>query len=177
MSGLKALSQTKFYIELKTREGITQTKSKHGVEWKGIDLKTEWVTGSSNPSPTTVDAKGDGFEKNAQPTSDSPTRGNFAHFAVNPSPDSGCNPSPITVEGKNAQNDPSPKVDLSHEEFLKNVQSRRRNTCRLCGQFFQVPLTIGYQGGYICEPCRRDGAPTEPAKPDSQMKLKQAGTA
>jgi hypothetical protein len=54
------------------------------------------------------------------------------------------------------------------QRFKAGVQSRRRNICRLCGQHFEIPLTIGYKGGYICEPCRRDGPPSEPAKRDSQ---------
>jgi hypothetical protein len=64
----------------------------------------------------------------------------------------------------------SAKDNPGLQRFKAGVQSRSKNTCRLCGQHFEIPLTIGYQGGYICEPCRRDGPPPEPAK-DSQGKL------
>ncbi|MEI8003677.1 MAG: DUF3987 domain-containing protein, partial [Methanothrix sp.] len=57
------------------------------------------------------------------------------------------------------------------QKFKANVRTRSKNTCRLCGQHFEIPLSIAYQGGYICEPCRRDGPPSEPVKVDSQTKL------
>ncbi|OPY55595.1 MAG: hypothetical protein A4E49_00381 [Methanosaeta sp. PtaU1.Bin112] len=185
MSGLKALSQTKFSIELKTRDCITQTKTKHGVEWKGIDLKAEWVTGSSNPSPTAGDAKGDGFEKNAQTTTKPPTRGDFAHFAVNPSPDTDCNPSPIikrvfSVDKEGGigphprREEPTPTEQKSNEGFEKFKAGMKKRICLMCGEHFSYDLGIHWQDGFICARCNREGPPTEPAKPDSQRKLSEA---
>ncbi|MDD5703438.1 MAG: hypothetical protein PHU23_15495, partial [Dehalococcoidales bacterium] len=63
------------------------------------------------------------------------------------------------------------KEDPGFAKFKAKVQSRSRNTCRLCGQHFDIPLTVSYQGGYICGRCRRDGAPTEPPKADAQARL------
>lgn len=63
------------------------------------------------------------------------------------------------------------KENLELAKFKANVQTRRKNTCLMCGQHFEVPLSIAYQGGYICEPCRRDGAPAEPPKADAQTRL------
>jgi hypothetical protein len=58
------------------------------------------------------------------------------------------------------------------QRFKEGVQSRSRNTCRLCGQHFETPLRTAYHvGGYICEPCRRDGPPTPEPPKDSQQKL------
>jgi hypothetical protein len=58
------------------------------------------------------------------------------------------------------------------QKFKANVLRYSRNTCRLCGEHFAIPLTIGYHGGgYICERCRRDGAPAEPPKADAQARL------
>ncbi|MCK9570553.1 hypothetical protein M0R72_16515 [Candidatus Pacearchaeota archaeon] len=66
----------------------------------------------------------------------------------------------------------SRKEDPGYQAFKANVQRWSRNTCRLCGAHFEDPLTIGYHGGgYICERCRRDGAPAEPPKADAQARL------
>lgn len=74
-------------------------------------------------------------------------------------------PSPAPTMSK--KNQPTPiKDNPGFEAFKANVQTRSKNTCRLCGQHFEIPLQIGYHGGYICEPCRRDGPPA-PAKTDS----------
>lgn len=72
---------------------------------------------------------------------------------------------PTPIRKKSAKEDPE------LQKFKANVRSRSKNTCRLCGRHFEVPPTICYPGGYICEPCRRDGPPSEPAKIDSQSKL------
>lgn len=94
MSGLKALSQKTFSLEISTRPGIKHTKTKHGVTWMGITLKNEWVMGCSDPSPLSGAAKGDGFEQNAQSTQKTALRENFAHLTYDPSPHSDCDPSP-----------------------------------------------------------------------------------
>jgi hypothetical protein len=46
-----------------------------------------------------------------------------------------------------------------------------RHICRSCGKYFDAPLMIASMGGYICEPCRRDGPPSAPPAPDPQTKL------
>jgi putative DNA primase/helicase len=98
MSGLNALSQHKFSPELKAREGISSTKSKHGVEWKGIALKDEWVTVLSGPSPIALGAKGDGLGQNAQSFENFSLRGDFAHKPSYPSPHNDSKPSPSQKE-------------------------------------------------------------------------------
>jgi hypothetical protein len=52
---------------------------------------------------------------------------------------------------------------------LTHCQSRR--VCMVCGKHFEIPLVVGCIDGYICETCRRDGAPPAPAKADQQLKL------
>jgi len=80
-------------------------------------------------------------------------------------------PSPAPPMSK--KNQPTPKKDNpGFETFKANVQTRSKNICRLCGQHFEIPLQIGYQGGYICEPCRRDGPPASD-KTDSQTSLSE----
>jgi putative DNA primase/helicase len=110
MSGLNSLSQHKFSPELDTREGISSTKTKHGVEWKGIALKNEWVTDFSKPSPQAGGAKGDGLGQNAQSNGNSSLRENFAHLTPKPSPhnDSETSPipkSPLSVSGRDGEED------------------------------------------------------------------------
>ena len=74
--------------------------------------------------------------------------------------------------GKEVAPSPAPKEDPDLAKFKAKVQRWSRNTCRLCGAHFEDPLTIGYHGGgYICERCRRDGAPAEPPKADAQDRL------
>lgn len=82
------------------------------------------------------------------------------------------------VEGKEAPPSPPRKEDPELQKFKANVQSRSKNTCRLCGQHFEIPLAIAYQEGYICEPCRRgDGLPSEHAPADQQTKLSEVAQA
>lgn len=60
------------------------------------------------------------------------------------------------VGEKEAAPSPAPKEDPDRAKFKAKVQRWSRNTCRLCGQHFEDPLTIGYHGGgYICERCRQ----------------------
>ncbi|GEM_PF-2461411 len=47
----------------------------------------------------------------------------------------------------------------------------RRHICASCGRLFDDPLVVHGHGGYICEPCRRDGAPKTPQLTDPQTKL------
>lgn len=64
------------------------------------------------------------------------------------------------------------KEDPALAKFKAQVQSRSRNVCRLCEQHFEIPLVIGFHGGgYICERCRRDGAPAAPPKAGSQVRV------
>jgi len=41
----------------------------------------------------------------------------------------------------------------------------KKRQCLLCGQNFSYDLGVHFQGGYICEPCRRDGPPPEAQEP------------
>jgi len=109
MSGLKAISQTKFSPELNQRPDINSTKTKPGIVWTGIDLKKEWVfVGGdglkSSPISHTVAAKGDDLKQNAQSPLVEANSGDFAHFTTNPSPDSDSemrkSPPPIEEQAK-----------------------------------------------------------------------------
>lgn len=186
MSGIKALSQTKFSPELKTREGISSTKSKHGVNWTGIALKVEWVTGLSNPSPQAGDVKGDGLGQNAESSPNHTSRKELSAFDPNTSPHSDPTHHP-------AQNDPLSVGDRSGEEDGPKTPKQDKNSnsddpglqkfkagmakrqCCLCGRTSPYDLVISYSGngqhGRICESCRRDGPPPEPTKADSQTRL------
>ena len=62
-----------------------------------------------------------------------------------------------------------PKEDNPGIQKFKAGMKKRH--CLLCGQNFSDDLGVHFQGGYICEPCRRDGPPPEPDKADSQKKL------
>jgi putative DNA primase/helicase len=207
MSGLKALSQTKFSPELNQRPGVSSARTMHGITWTGIDLKEEWTFGGKqcrvdnpcrvehNPTSITGDLKHVDLEKNAQSFQYSPHERNLAQNPTYPTYPTLTDPTgndslksnptsnptfnvglPVVEDGSKMSkiDRPTPKKNLNGDpglqRFKAGVQSRSKNTCRLCGQHFEIPLTIGYQGGYICEPCRRDGPPPEPAK-DSQGKL------
>ena len=64
------------------------------------------------------------------------------------------------------------------ERFKAGVRRYSRNTCRLCETHFEIPLTIGYHGGgFICERCRRDGAPSAPVQADAQQTLSEVAPA
>jgi P4 family phage/plasmid primase-like protien len=182
MSGFKPLSQTKFSPELSNHPGITATRDQHGMTWIGIDLKKDWNPCRVEDNPTLIagDSKHVGLPQNAQASSNPPTQGNLAQKPTYPAyPTSNepidndlekTNPTCNPVGGK-GEDAPTSK-NSGFEKFKANVQRWSRNTCRLCGQHFEDPLTIGYHGGgYICERCRRDGAPTEPPKADAQSKL------
>ena len=196
MSGLNALSQTKFSPELNAREGISSTKSKHGINWKGIALKAEWVTGLSNPSPAVVGAKGDGLSQNAQSFENSPLRENFAQKPSYPSPRNDSNPSPIpksplSVDGRDGEEDGAKALiqdknsnsdnhedrssqnhsDPGFDRFKAGMAKRR---CCLCGRSFPYDLTpymAGGKRGYICATCHMQGPPLDPAKADVQTRL------
>ena len=92
------------------------------------------------------------------------------------------NSAPPVVDLVGANSIPPKKVSPTTKEstpqkerFKANVRTRSRNTCRLCEEHFEIPLTVAYHGGgYICERCRRDGAPSETAKADSQTKIEAA---
>ena len=75
--------------------------------------------------------------------------------------------------GKEAAPSPAPKEDPDRAKFKAKVQTRSRNTCRLCGEHFEIPLQMGCQGGFMCSKCHREGAPSAPTKADSQMKLEE----
>ena len=57
------------------------------------------------------------------------------------------------------------------QKFNAGVRTRSKNTCRMCGQHFEIPLQMGCQGGFMCSKCHREGVPSAPTKADSQMKL------
>jgi len=105
MSGLKTLSQTKFSIELKTREGISSTRAPAGMTWLGIALKTDWCRVGANPTSITGGSNDVGFEENAQPTSNPPIRGDFAQNGIDPTPDNDSNPTSLHKEGFSVDNE------------------------------------------------------------------------
>lgn len=70
--------------------------------------------------------------------------------------------------GKTAIKKPA-KEDSDLQRFKAGMKKRH---CLMCGQNFSYDLGVHFQGGYICEPCRRDGPPSGPAKPDSQAQTK-----
>lgn len=85
---------------------------------------------------------------------------------------------PETLPETNSEIGPHPrKEDPGFTKFQERVRTHRRNTCLWCGQHFEIPLVVSVPGGFICAKCNREGKPSEPAKPDSQMKLELAGTA
>jgi putative DNA primase/helicase len=200
MSGLKALSQTKFSPELSQRPGVKSTRTMHGITWTGIDLKEDWTLGGNqcrvdsacrvehNNTSQSGAAKHVGLEKNAQSFEISLHEGDFAQnhtYSTYPTPDSDSemvNPTSIEEEQAKAKEEHFRKAAAARtgkqdvpglQRFKEDVQSRSRNTCRLCGQHFETPLRTAYHvGGYICEPCRRDGPPTPEPPKDSQQKLK-----
>lgn len=98
MSGLKVLSQHKFSPELNAKEGISHTKTKHGANWIGIALKSDWVTVCNEPSPLSGATIGDDLSQNVQSFENSSLRENFAHLTPKTSPHSDCKPSPILKE-------------------------------------------------------------------------------
>ena len=53
------------------------------------------------------------------------------------------------------------KEGHGRQEFKRGT----KRTCLLCGQKFSYDLGVHFQGGYICEPCRRDGPPPEAQEP------------
>jgi hypothetical protein len=105
MSGLKALSQTKFSIELKTREGIVSTRAPAGMDWLGIGLKEAWHVGLNNPTSTAGGSNDVGFDQNAQPTQKHPIRGDFAQNGINPTPDIDSNPTSLHKSGFSVDNE------------------------------------------------------------------------
>ncbi len=54
---------------------------------------------------------------------------------------------------------------------IDRLISSQRHICAFCGQYFDDPLVVHGHGGYICEPCRRDGAPKASHLTDHQTKL------
>jgi phage/plasmid-associated DNA primase len=72
---------------------------------------------------------------------------------------------------------PTRKEDPGREKFKSNVQTRSRNTCRGCGEHFEIPLRVQGMGGYICETCRRDGPPVAPTPADPQQTLSEVASA
>jgi hypothetical protein len=69
--------------------------------------------------------------------------------------------------GKTAIKKPN-EEDPGFQKFKTGMKKRH---CLMCGQNFSYDLWVHFQGGYICEPCRRDGPPPEPTKADFQKKL------
>jgi putative DNA primase/helicase len=200
MSGIKALSQTKFSTELKTRDGISHIKTKYGATWTGIALKSDWVTGCSNPSSLSSATIGDGLGRNAESIEKSSIRENFPHLIPNPSPHSDPNPSPIqkepfSVEKKDKEsNEPetSKQNKNSNSDDQRDTSSQKSNDpglqkfkaammkrqCCLCGRTFPYDLTPyvgGGKRGYICVTCHMTGPPPDPEKADSQKTLEDGG--
>jgi phage/plasmid-associated DNA primase len=122
MSRLKALSQTKFSPELSSRQGLSSTRTREGITWLGIALKKDWCRVEHNPTSQAGDAKGVGFEQNAQFNLNSSLREDLAHLTPNPTSHSDCNPtSPIfsPVEGRKDEENPGV------EQFKRNMAKRK----------------------------------------------------
>jgi hypothetical protein len=192
------LSQHKFSTELKTREGISYTKTKHGANWIEIALKSDWVTVCNELSPLSLAAIGDRLGRNAESIEKSSIRENFPHLTPNPSPHSDPNPSPIkkdllSEEGKDEEaneQETSKQNKHSNSDEHEDRSSQKSNDpglqkfkagmakrqCCLCSRTFPYDLTPyvgGGKRGYICVTCHMTGPPPEPAKADSQAKLEE----
>ena len=168
MSGLTALSQTRFSPELASRPGISSTRSKHGIDWTGIALKKDWCRVEDNPTSQAVDVNGVGLSQNAQSIEKSPLREDFAHLTPNPTPHIDSNPTPYT---KRAPKEEKGRKDPGFAKFKAGMAKRK---CCLCGRTFSYDLTSYYNNGvsgYICATCHMQGPPPEPEKADSQTKL------
>lgn len=190
MSGLKALSQTKFSIELKTREGISSTRSPAGITWLGIALKTAWCRVGANPTSITSGSNDVGFEENAQSPPKPPLREDFAQNGINLTSDNDSNPTSLHKEPFYVDNEggirPHPRKEettltdtKSNEGFEKFKAGMKKRQCCLCGRTFPYDLSPYYndgKSGHICTSCHM-GHTEEPAKADPQTKLEQAGTA
>ncbi len=200
MSGLKALSQHKFSPELNVKEGISSTRSKHGMTWTGIALKSEWCSFEGKATSQAVDSKGVGLSQNAESTEKSPLREDFAHLTLKATPHSDCKATPIqkelfSVDGRGEERDkpePSKQNKNSNSDSRMERSSQKPNDpglqkfkagmakrqCCLCGRSFPYDLTPyvgGDKRGYICATCHMTGPPPEPAKADSQTKLAVRG--
>jgi len=169
MSGLKALSQKTFSLELSARDGVKSTRSKHGMTWTGIALKSEWCRVDDNPTSQAGAAKDVGLRQNAQPSSNSPIRGDFAHLTNDPTPHSDSTlHQPYTTS--------KTRDKAGFEQFKQNMAKRK---CCLCGRTFPHDLTPYYNNGvsgYICTTCHMQGPPSEPVKADAQVKLSEVST-
>jgi hypothetical protein len=76
---------------------------------------------------------------------------------------------PMDSDYQNPKHPQTPAPTMS--KIDRPTPGRSRHICRSCGQHFEIPLMIASMGGYICEPCRRDGPPAAPQAPDPQTKL------
>jgi hypothetical protein len=84
------------------------------------------------------------------------------------------NPSPTLgkVDRPTPARKEDPEITRIRAGHAAHQMRHDRHTCRLCEEHFEIPLTIWYHGGgYMCERCRRDGAPSEPIKADPQTVL------
>ncbi len=195
MSGLTALSQTKFSPEMNSKPGISSKKSKFGVEWRGIDLKGEWkppIT-PSNPSPQSGDSKGDGLVPNPETKLVFPLREGLCAFESNPSPNEAADngdglDQPVTMD-KTDTSKPS-DVDGKEEESRGNsvnvVRESKPETSRFPGMKKRVCCLCGHRSshdltpysnpakginGYICVNCHMHGPPAPPEEPNPQTTL------
>jgi phage/plasmid-associated DNA primase len=188
MSGFKALSQTKFSPELSSRSGISSTRTMHGITWIGIDLKKNWKACrvESNPTSQSGDAKHEGLEEIAQTSLISPSRETFTQkptYPTYPTPNEAQDSDSVEEQpyinmkgcGSMSKADrPTPEKKIKDDPGLSRFKAgirKYKHVCRSCGQHFEEPLVINGYGGYICEPCRRDGPPIPPPQANPQTTL------
>jgi hypothetical protein len=85
---------------------------------------------------------------------------------------SGTLPETAPVMSKIDRPTPARKEDLEIARLRAGHAAHRlrhdKHTCSRCGKHDDIPFVMHDYNGYYCEPCRRDGAPSEPPKTDAQ---------
>jgi len=154
----------------------------------------------ANPISEARDAKGAGLSQNAQSIKKFPLRDDFTQNNAYPTQHSDSNPTPRSIkdgedgaemgkDGINCKNKlidsnaPGQRNAASPDKSLKKasdsglgqfkaLMAKRR--CCLCGRTFPYDLTSYFNDGvhgFICTTCHMGGAPSEPAKGNTQTAL------